>query len=222
MNKFFEVNAKYVKMDLDGREKKVSEQFLVDALTCSEAESRTIAKLKECISGEFNVVKIAQSNIGDIVDSENGDRWFKAKVGFISIDEETGKEKRIIQYMLVFSDTVQNADSEIKNAMKSLMAEFVIVSISESPILEVWPYLEAVPTTPHPLEGLQLKATNEMIPVEIKRAEGDIIRKATYNQELITVVLNGDGLWEDVSNMEIYNADELVFDPEPQKIVFTE
>lgn len=204
--KYYEVSAKYVKMDENGKEKKVSEQYLVDAISCSEAESRTIDKLKEMISGEFNVTKIAQSNISEIIegDSDIADRWFKAKVAFITVDEETGKEKRMCQNVLVYSDTVQNADSEIKTAMSGLMAEFVIVSISESAILEVWPYVEAVPSN--------------LKPVATFRIENEELFSATVIEtgQKIDVVRGLFGLWFCVSDpgSKNYKEEELEFEEE--------
>jgi hypothetical protein len=143
MNTWFECTAKYIKMDQNGHERKASETYLLDALSFTEAESRIYKELQTMVSGEFIVSKIAKTNISEIIPADNGDRWYKAKVGFIMVDEESGKEKRVAQCVLVFSDSTENASKQIVEAMNGMMADFEIVGINESTILDVFPYLEA-------------------------------------------------------------------------------
>lgn len=140
MNNWFETTAKYIKMDENGRERKASETYLLDAITFSEAETRIFKELQTMVSGEFIVTKIAKTNICEIIPSEFGDRWYKAKVSFITIDEEMGKEKRVAQFVLVFSNSPKEASDQITEAMQGMMADFEISSISESNILDVFPY----------------------------------------------------------------------------------
>lgn len=141
MNTWFECTAKYSKMDENGREKKVSETYLLDAISFTEAETRIYKELVTMVSGEFSVTRISRTNLAEIIPSEVGDRWYKAKVTFITFDEENGKEKRVSQYVLVFSNTVRNAYDQIIEAMKGMMADFEISGITESPIVDVFPYI---------------------------------------------------------------------------------
>lgn len=140
MNTWFECTAKYTKIDENGREKKASETYLLDAISFTEAESRIYKELQTMVSGEFTVTKISKTNVSEIIPSDDGDRWFKAKVAFITIDEENGKEKRIGQYVLVYSKTVKEAYDQIIEAMKGMMADFEITGIAESSIMDVFPY----------------------------------------------------------------------------------
>ena len=140
MNTWFECTAKYIKMDENGREKKVSETYLLDAVSFTEAESRIYKELETMVSGEFAVSKIAKTKISEIIPSDNGDRWYKAKVTFITVDEESGKEKRTSQNILVFSDNIKETYDQIIEAMQGMMADFEISGINESTILDVFPY----------------------------------------------------------------------------------
>ena len=140
MNTWFEVTVKYIKLNEQGREKKATETYLLDAVSFSEAESRIYNELEKMISDEFSVRKIAITNISEIIPSENGDRYFKGKVSFITIDEQSGKEKRIAQNVLVFANSVDEADKNIKEAMSGMMADFEITAIIESKIVDVFPY----------------------------------------------------------------------------------
>jgi len=165
MNTWFETTAKYIKMDENGRERKTSETYLLDAISFSEAETRIYKELQTMVSGEFLVTKIAKTNICEIIPSDNGDRWYKAKVSFITIDEELGKEKRVAQYVLVFSNSPKEASDQITEAMQGMMADFEISSISESNILDVFPYAESDknPLPPHlkPIEAFLAAGNSE-------------------------------------------------------------
>ncbi len=140
MNTWFECTAKYIKMDETGHEKKASETYLLDAISFTEAESRIYKELQTMVSGEFSVSKIAKTRISEIIPSDNGDRWYKARVAFITVDEESGKEKRVAQFVLVFSSSIKEAFDQINEAMHGMMADFEISGINESTILDVFPY----------------------------------------------------------------------------------
>ena len=148
MNTWFECTAKYAKMGEDGREKKVSETYLLDAVSFTEAETRIYKELVSMVSGEFTVTRISKTKLAEIIPSESGDRWYKAKVTFITFDEESGKEKRVSQFVLVFSDNVRNAYDQVIEAMKGMMADFEIGGITESPIVDVFPYIPEVQKIP--------------------------------------------------------------------------
>lgn len=156
MNTWFECTAKYIKMDETGHEKKASETYLLDAISFTEAESRIYKELQTMVSGEFTVAKIAKTRISEIIPSDNGDRWYKAKVAFITVDEENGKEKRVAQFVLVFSGSIKEAYDQIIEAMQGMMADFEISGINESTILDVFPYsAEKSDVPPHlkPIES---------------------------------------------------------------------
>jgi hypothetical protein len=163
MNTWFECKAKYVKIDENGREKKVNEAYLLDAVSFSEAESRIYKELETMVSGEFTVTKIAKTNVAEIIPSEDGDRWFKAKVSFITIDEEKGKEKRTAQYVLVLAKTVRDAYEKVVENMQGMMADFEINAVNESLIMDVFPYFgqdDDIPDNLRPLNEDELLADN--------------------------------------------------------------
>ncbi len=156
MNTWFEVTVKYVKMDESGHERRVSETYLLDAISFTEAEARIYKELQSIVGGEFLVTKITKTNVTEIILSDNGNRWYKAKVNFITIDEETGKEKRVSQFILAFSDTTKMADELITESMQGMMCDFEIAAISENNIMDVFPYLTidkatGIPTRSRPI-----------------------------------------------------------------------
>ena len=140
MRTWFECVIKYDKTQENGMKKKVSESYLVDALSFTEAETRIIEEMTPFISGEFLVSGIKRSNISELFYNEVGDKWFKCKVNFITLDEKSGSEKRTASYMLVYASTVDEADKNLKEGMKGTLADYEIESIKETKIMDVYPY----------------------------------------------------------------------------------
>ena len=137
INKYFEVKVKMQKTMEDGQQKKVSEQYVVEAATFGEAEQRTIENLKPYIEGEFSVTDIKIAGYAQIVNGDdNADKYFKAKVTFVAMDETTGKEKKTSELYLVQSETLESAESDVKNYLND--NNTTISSISETAILDVF------------------------------------------------------------------------------------
>ena len=137
INKYFEVKVKMQKTQEDGTQKKVSEQYVVEAATFGEAERRITECLKPYIEGEFNVTDIKIAGYVQIVGGdENADKYFKAKVTFVALDETTGKEKKTSELYLVQSETLESAESDVKNYLND--GNTTISSIAETAILDVF------------------------------------------------------------------------------------
>ena len=137
INKYFEVKVKMQKTQEDGTQKKVSEQYVVEAATFGEAERRVTECLKPYIEGEFDVTDIKIAGYSQIVGGdENADKYFKAKVNFVALDETTGKEKKTSELYLVRSETLESAESDVKNYLND--SNTTISSIAETVILDVF------------------------------------------------------------------------------------
>jgi hypothetical protein len=138
MATWFECNVRYDKLQENGSVKKVTEPYLVDALSFTEAEARITEEQKPFISGEFSVSAVKRTKIAEIFFNDNGDRWFLVKVGFITIDEKTAAEKRTTSLILVQATTFKDAFDNFLEGMKGTMADFEIVSIAETPLMDVY------------------------------------------------------------------------------------
>ena len=140
VSKFFEVKIQYQKTLEDGKEKKVTEQYVVEALSFTEAEARIIEEMTPYFSGDFDVVseKISSYNEILISDSLNDDKWFICKVSSLTIDEKTAKENKTSQRLLVQADTSQTALEYTKKLFDSSMTEFSIDAVKDTPTLEVF------------------------------------------------------------------------------------
>jgi hypothetical protein len=124
----------------NGLQKKVTEPYLVDALSFTEAEARIIEEMKPFISGEFVVVDIKRARIAELFFNESGDRYYKFKVFFITLDETSGAEKKTAAQMLTQASDIKEAIAVLENGMKGTLADYVIASVSETLIMDVFPF----------------------------------------------------------------------------------
>ena len=141
MYNWFLVKVKYEKVVEEGKVQKISEQYLFDALSFTEAETRVNEELKPFIAGEFITAAITRARINELFTNENGDTWFKCKAFFISMDEEKGVEKRTGSTMMVKANDVKDAWDNLHIGMKGTMANFEVSGINETQILDVYPYI---------------------------------------------------------------------------------
>lgn len=144
MKNWYECKVRYRKADLNGEYKVVTEAYLVDGVSFTEAEARINEEMSAYISEEFKVTNIRLTNYSEVVYDENSENWFKSKVSLIAYDDESGKEKRQNMYMLVQGDDVEDAFDKIKEEMKGTVGDFSIPSVSETLILGVFPYVEEI------------------------------------------------------------------------------
>ena len=140
MHNWFQCKVKYEKNAQDGGIVKTSEAYLVDALSFTEAEERINEEMRPFISGEFLVSDIKREKVNELFANEAGDRWYRSKVNFISLDEEKGVEKRIATTMYAQASSVKDALEVIEKGMKGTLADYEITAITETNIMDVFPY----------------------------------------------------------------------------------
>ncbi len=142
LHTWFECKIQYEKTIENGMTKKVTEPYLVDALSFTEAEARIIEEITPFMTGEFTVSDIKRANYSELFYSEDtsADRWFKAKLQFITLDEKSGKEKKTNTLVLVQATDFRAALKNLDEGMKGTMADYVIASIQETPLMDVYPF----------------------------------------------------------------------------------
>lgn len=122
----------------NGVVKKVNEPYLIDALSFTEAEARIIKEQTPFISGDFSVSAVKRTKISEIFRDDRADKWYLVKVAFITIDEKSGAEKRSVSQMLVAGNEFKDAFDNFMEGMKGTLGDFEIVSIAETPIMDVY------------------------------------------------------------------------------------
>ena len=177
MQTWFECKVKYVKVDDDGRERKVSEVYLVDAVTFTDAETRIIQQLQTMVRGEFTVDNIKKSNIVEIFPHEEGEWWYKAKIGIVTIDENAGKEKKINNYFLVAADDIKQALQRLEDGLSYILVPYQTTSLAVSTIIDVFPYFA--------------DSSNQPIPANLKPLK-EVTKQPVFEDEDLDVVYNAE------------------------------
>ena len=142
LHTWFECRIKYEKVMENGMKKNVTEPYLVDALSFTEAEARIIEEMTPYISGEFTVSDIKRAGYSELFFSEDAkaDRWFRCKLTFITLDEKSGSEKRTSTNVLVQASDLRDAVKKLDDGMRGSMADYLIASVTETAIMDVYPY----------------------------------------------------------------------------------
>lgn len=143
--KWFICKIRFEKIMEDGLQKKVTEIYVVDALSFTEAEARIMEQMSSYISGEFSIENIDPAPFAEIFfsDGETDDKWYNAKLKFITIDEKTDKEKRSIVNYLVQGGSFDQAKKHIEEVMGGTMIDYVIDTLKETKYMDVFEYVVA-------------------------------------------------------------------------------
>ena len=137
---WFLCKVSYEKILENGMQKKVTEPYLVDALSFTEAEARIIEEMSPFITGEFTVSAVGRAKLSEVFFNEDGDRYYKAKIYFITLDEKSGIEKKTAAQMLVQASNLKEAITVLEEGMKGTLADYTIASIAETQIMDVYPF----------------------------------------------------------------------------------
>lgn len=137
---WYECKVKYKKTHETGEQKVTTDTYLLDAVSYTEAETRITEEMKTFTEEDFRIMNIKVANFSEVHPFENSDRWFKSKVSLVALDEESGKEKKTNIYLLVQANDVKEAFDNTTKAMEQTMGDYNIPSITESPIVDVFPY----------------------------------------------------------------------------------
>lgn len=140
MNNWFTCKIRYEKTLENGLIKKETEHYLVDALSFTEAEARIIEEVTPFISGVFEVTGVAKANYSELfyAEEEAADKWYKVKMVFLTLDEKSGNEKRTATNVLVQAADLRDAIKKLDEGMKGSMADYEIVSVAETPLMDVY------------------------------------------------------------------------------------
>ena len=140
MTEWFECKVKYDKTMENGLIKTTTDTYLVDAISFTEAEKRFIEEIEPYMTGEFVVSDIKRAKISEIMESEDltDDKWFKARVAYITLDEKKGTEKRSVQTILIQAKDFHTSLKNLDKGMHGTLGDWAIVSITETKIIDIY------------------------------------------------------------------------------------
>jgi hypothetical protein len=142
MNTWFTVKVKYTKQLENGTFKRVTEPYLLAAMTFTDAEARIYEELGSIIRGEFSVTAIAKEEVHDIFDYNDSDIWWKCKISFSSETDDSNRAKKVSQTFLVGAASVKEAAERLNENLSTMMIDFEVTSTVKSPIVDIFPYTE--------------------------------------------------------------------------------
>lgn len=143
MNNLIETMITYDKVMENGAEKKVTESYMVDAMSFTEAEARIIKEMTPYIHGDFSVSAVRKAKINDLFKTEGGDRYYKARLKFITLDEKTGAEKETPFNVLIQADDFEGAVKRLNEGMRGTISDYRISSIAETKIIDIFDVKES-------------------------------------------------------------------------------
>lgn len=140
---WFEAKVRYIKNTEDGRQIKTTESYIVDAMSYTEAEARILKEMETIMSTDYNLATLKKSNITEIIpsDSESDERWYKAKIVIVDVDEFSGKEKKANQYFLIAASNIRRALDNLEKSMQRYVIPYEIGSITDTSIMDVYPFV---------------------------------------------------------------------------------
>lgn len=142
MHNWFECKVRYDKTQETGVVKTVTEPYLIDALSFTEAEERIVKEMEPFIGGVFSVSDIRRKKFAETILNENGDRYYNARLAFITLDEKSGSEKKTAVNMLVQASSLREAMDIVEGEMVKTMIDYDFIGIIETAIVDVFPYSE--------------------------------------------------------------------------------
>lgn len=169
MAQWIEVKVRYERLTEKGVTVKVTEPFLVDALSCTEAEARIVKEVSQFVSGELNVLSVNKTKISEVFWNSDGDKFYKVKVNYITLDEKTGAEKRTSSFVLVQASNFADAFSNFNKGMRGSMLDYEIESIAETKIVDVYMYQVVSSETETIKEVAKKVATDKEVKQTVKK-----------------------------------------------------
>ena len=142
MNNWMTVKVRYTKQLDNGSFKRVTEPYVLAAMSFTDAEARIYEELGSIIRGEFTVVSITRTEFHDIFHYEDADVWYKSVISYGTEDEDTGKTKKVKNTFLVTASSVAEATERTKESLSGMMVDFNIDAVSITPIVDLFPYNE--------------------------------------------------------------------------------
>lgn len=137
---WFECTVSYEKVQENGTQKRITEKYVVEALSFTEAEANITNQIVNCVSGELKVKGIVPAQYNEIFfsDADSDDCWFKVKVKFITLDERSSKEKYTNVIYLVQGSDISTAKANIEKDLNRSIADCNLSGINETKILDVF------------------------------------------------------------------------------------
>jgi len=140
LNTWYTTKVKYIKQLDNGALKRVTESYLVAALSFTDAEARIYEELGQIIRGEFKVSNITPVEISDIFNYDDCGEWFRAKIHYDSLDTDRESAKNVTLLILIEAENIKDADERLRESLSKVLGEFKVSELKESKIIDIFPH----------------------------------------------------------------------------------
>jgi hypothetical protein len=123
------------------KQKTVTEAYLVDAVSYTEAEARLYQEIA-ANTPDFEITNISRMQLADVFfnEEDGGETWYKVKAMYILEDEKTGKQKKTPSNMLINAQNPKQAYERVEYSLKTSLDPFEITDVNTTKILDVFPF----------------------------------------------------------------------------------
>lgn len=155
MTTWYSCKVKYGRQEEDGGLKQVTEEYLVDAVSYTDAEAR-VHHLGRTLPGDFAVASIRKTNFAEVIPAEEAESWFKCKVVYHTVDGDRDKEVKITTYLLLCANHIKEAFETLESHFSGMLVAYEVPSIIQTNIVEVYPYdSEEIPANLKPVSEVE-------------------------------------------------------------------
>ncbi len=141
MATWFQAKIKFVQEDEKGVARNISQVYLFDAVSYTDAEARAYQHLAAEVP-DFQLTGLTKVKLNEVYFEENSSElWFKCKVSYIVFDEKTQREKKVPYAFLLNAHTIKDAYSILESRLGTVQ-DYIITDIGATKILDVIPYEE--------------------------------------------------------------------------------
>ena len=189
MQTWFSCKVKYQRIDEHGKQSHANETYLVEAINFTEAETRIFEMMEQYGHGDIIVAGITKTNFSEIINYDDGQYWYKAKVQWEDVSDDSGKVSRVTNYLLVAANSVKQTYERVEEAMESMMVPIEIPAISLSPILDVFPLFTEgeedtqIPDHLTPVSNFEKEEKNNIVDYS-SETDGNIKEEASHIEDL--------------------------------------
>jgi len=155
MTTWYSCKVKYGRQEEDGGLKQVTDEYLVDAVSYTDAETR-VHHLGQQLPGDFAIANIRKTNFAEVIPSEEAETWFKCKVIYHTVADNSEKEVKITTYLLVCANDIKHAFEVLGSHFSGMIVPYEVPSIVQTNIVEVYPYdSEEIPSNLKPMSEVE-------------------------------------------------------------------
>lgn len=134
---YFEIKIKFTKTFEDGRMKPVVEKLFTSAISFAEAEHRAYFYAGQLSLTDVELKSVRIVPLFDFIrTTPEADIFYIATLEVLTLDENTGREKKSKKKVLVQATDRAKAEEQLNDVMGSTLLDWRLVGLTETDIVD--------------------------------------------------------------------------------------